>query len=651
MARLKKLTWGEVEDLFRTHLRARNLSPKSVYCYCLEVSRLADHLRPLRPSQVRTEDLRDYQVGLLSGTASRSGNPLSGRNVYRVTCNLATFFRWLLDHNGIGKDPTARLERPKQNQPLQGNVLTVDETSRLLGAAEATNPVGLRDRAMVELLYATGLRRAELIGLDLGDFNRRERLLDVRHGKGDKARQVPLTRAACLRLEVYLKEGRPQLAAGPSEEALFVTRFGLWIAGRRARAHEAPAPSGCGRWDGQAGDAAHAEADLRDAPPPERRQLAAYPDAPRTREALDDRALPLSEPRGAAARDLAAPPTREARPVSKRLSQVLALELLKRQRIQRARAHSSIVSEQRLLRRLLPRLGKRLDRVTVGDVERWLATRLTEVCATTVGHELSSLRKLFEVLVSEGHVQRDPTTGLSVKQSPPRRLVLSEGDVGRLLVESSRLVRARRPAERSAAIALRNRALLELLYSLGIRAGEVVQLRLLDLDLAGRTIFARRVKGGRGAALPLPESLVPHVERYVTEARPELLSVRDEAKGLLLVNERGRPLACRDVWRTVNKVAKRAGFAAHPHALRRSVATHLVRDGASLFAVQELLGHKRLDTTQRYVGVEVEELRASRCRRRPRQVDLSGGDGSSRLSMSLEASSLDSDGTPSHLAD
>jgi len=198
-----------------------------------------------------------------------------------------------------------------------------------------------------------------------------------------------------------------------------------------------------------------------------------------------------------------------------------------------------------------------------------------------------------------------------VKTSPPRRLILGEEEVERLLAEASRPVKLRRSTKRSDAIALRNRALLELLYSLGLRAGEVVKLRLLDLDLAGRSIFARRVKGGRGAALPLPENLVPHLESYVSKARPELLEVGDEAQGILLVNERGRALHNRDVWRTVNKVAKRAGIDAHPHALRRSVATHLVRDGASLPAVQKLLGHKRLDTTQRYVGVEVEELRAA----------------------------------------
>ena len=295
----------------------------------------------------------------------------------------------------------------------------------------------------------------------------------------------------------------------------------------------------------------------------------------------------------------------------KQLSVALALDLLKRDRVGRAQAKSTIVGEQRMLRRELPRLGKRLDRVRSEDLEAWIAKRMTEVCATTVSRELSSLRKLFGVLVAAELVTQDPTRGLGVKPSPPRRLVLSEEDVGRLLAESSRPIRLRRSIKRSEVIALRNRALLELLYSLGVRAGEVVRLRLLDLDLAGRSIFARRVKGARGAALPLPESLVPHLERYVSEARPELLQTRDEAGGLLLVNERGRPFHCRDVWRTVSKVARRAGIDAHPHAMRRSVATHLVRDGASLSAVQQLLGHKRIDTTERYVGVLTEELRAA----------------------------------------
>ncbi len=229
MSRRKKLTWSKALEQFKVHLRARNLSNRSVYCYGLEVDHVAAFLTPRQPHQVRTEDLRDYQAGLLAGTASRSGRPLSGRSTYRVACNLATFFRWLLDNNAIGVDPTARLKRPKQNQPLAGSVLTVEETDALLGAAALTSPTGLRNRAIVELFYATGVRRAELLAFDLTDFNRRERLLHVRHGKGDKARSVPVARSAALRLERYLIEGRPTLAGAAAQEALFVTRFGQRI--------------------------------------------------------------------------------------------------------------------------------------------------------------------------------------------------------------------------------------------------------------------------------------------------------------------------------------------------------------------------------------------------------------------------------------
>jgi len=245
MPRRKHLSWEDAHARFLTHLRARNLSARSVYCYGLEVTRLADYLRTDSPQTVSTERLRAYQVGLLAGTASRSGRPLTGRSVYRVICTLRSFFAWLLDEGLVARDPCARLERVTRNQPASGPVLTVVETARLLGAAEAPSAGGQRDRAAVELLYATGLRRAELCALDLADYDPRERLVQVRHGKGDKARQVPLTRSAALRLDGYLRDARPSLARGRAEPALLLTRYGgrfgcgalmrlLWRLGERA---------------------------------------------------------------------------------------------------------------------------------------------------------------------------------------------------------------------------------------------------------------------------------------------------------------------------------------------------------------------------------------------------------------------------------
>jgi integrase/recombinase XerD len=238
MPRLKRLTWPQAKDLFLTHLRAKNLSPQTTYCYGLELDRLAEFLgdkagvaadaEDKQPNQVTLDDLRAYQEGLLAGTASRSGRALSGRNVYRVACTLASFYGWLKDEGYAREDPTRRLERPKLNQPLPGGVLTEREVARLLTAAEEDTPAGLRDRAVVELLYASGLRRAELVALDVTDLDLEARVVRVRHGKGDKGRSVPITRAACLRLEAYLKEGRRRLSVRgtPGERALFLTSWG-----------------------------------------------------------------------------------------------------------------------------------------------------------------------------------------------------------------------------------------------------------------------------------------------------------------------------------------------------------------------------------------------------------------------------------------
>ncbi len=297
--------------------------------------------------------------------------------------------------------------------------------------------------------------------------------------------------------------------------------------------------------------------------------------------------------------------------MSDRLTTERALTLLLRDREARACALGTIRLDKRALRTWLPRLGKSLSRVTKQDVETLLAARLEEVSSSSVARELSSLRSLYRVLIDAGLVAADPTQRLRVSIGAQRRLVLSQAEVARVLTEASRPPSARRSDEVCRALGLRNRATLELLYALAVRASEVCALQLVDLDLAGRSVFVRRVKGGGAACLPLPAAVIPHLEHYVADARPVLLRGRDEANGRLLVSERGRPLTATHLLRLVRRIAARVGVDAHPHAFRRSVATHLVLSGAALPAVQRLLGHKRLDTTQRYVGVAFEELRAS----------------------------------------
>jgi len=232
MSGRKALSWPDAMDLYQAHLGARNSAARTLYIYRLELVRLRRYLERLRrspaPAEVRLEHLRAYQAGLLSGETSASRRPLSVGTAHRATSALKGFFRWLTDEKRIQEDPSRRLELPRLPQPLPGEVLSLAEIARLLAAPDVTTSKGLRDRALLEVFYATGLRRGEALGLDLGDLDRRERVLYVRHGKGDKGRVVPLTGSAFEQVDAYLTHGRPALVSDhvDSARALFLSVHG-----------------------------------------------------------------------------------------------------------------------------------------------------------------------------------------------------------------------------------------------------------------------------------------------------------------------------------------------------------------------------------------------------------------------------------------
>ena len=299
------------------------------------------------------------------------------------------------------------------------------------------------------------------------------------------------------------------------------------------------------------------------------------------------------------------------------LTRERAITIFEDTRRRQGYATSTRALDRRVLRALLPRLCVPLARVRREHVVALLAARAREVARNTAARELGTLRRLFAALVDAGHLARDPTQGLALACGPTRPpLVLAPDDVARLFVvaldERERAPR-RAPAARRA-LALRDRACLELLYGLGLRAAEVHAARVVDLVLergpganAG-TLLVRRVKRGEPRHLPLPPSSLSHLARYLREGRPHLVRGGLD-DGRLLLTIRGTPVSPDELWRIVSKLARRAQVRAHPHTLRRSLATSLVLAGASLVAVQDLLGHVRLDTTQRYVAVDRHELR------------------------------------------
>jgi integrase/recombinase XerD len=156
----------------------------------------------------------------LSHLGDPAGAGASPATVHRKAACLRSFYRHLRRENVRDSDPTATLSAPRRGRRLP-QVLTRPEVVRLLEQPKGTTPTALRDRALLEVMYACGLRASELTGLEVGDVDREARVLRAR-GKGSKERVVPVGRAALSALEAYLARGRPTLVRGRSVSALFV---------------------------------------------------------------------------------------------------------------------------------------------------------------------------------------------------------------------------------------------------------------------------------------------------------------------------------------------------------------------------------------------------------------------------------------------
>lgn len=216
------------------------------------------------------------------------------------------------------------------------------------------------------------------------------------------------------------------------------------------------------------------------------------------------------------------------------------------------------------------------------------------LASSTVSRKQSALRAYFGFLVVEGHVEEDPTERL---ESPRGRrslpAVLSYEEVERIL--------AAVPVEHR--LAFRDRAMLETLYGAGLRASELIQLELTDLLLDERLLRVLG-KGSRERLVPIGSRAVDAVRRYLRELRPELES--GEGRSVVFLNQHGRPLSRMGAWKIVRRHVERAGIERRvtPHTFRHSFATHLLEGGADLAAVQEMLGHADISTTQIYTHVD-----------------------------------------------
>lgn len=220
-------------DRFVDWLRyERGRSQATVRAYRADVSGLLSHSAASGACEV--SELSTAQVRSWLGAGQAAG--WSRATMARRAAAARSFTSWAVRHDLLDSDPAGRLATPRRSRHLP-RVLEADEARRLCEAAEAaadSGPIGMRDHALVEVLYATGARIGEVVGLDLADIDRERRALRV-IGKGDKQRVVPLGLPALRALERWLLVGRPALVAPSSAAAVFLGRRGGRLDQRQAR--------------------------------------------------------------------------------------------------------------------------------------------------------------------------------------------------------------------------------------------------------------------------------------------------------------------------------------------------------------------------------------------------------------------------------
>lgn len=217
----------------------------------------------------------------------------------------------------------------------------------------------------------------------------------------------------------------------------------------------------------------------------------------------------------------------------------------------------------------------------------------------SIRRNVSAVRTYFRFLLADGHVVRDPSERLET----PKRWrslpdVLTVDEVTRLLAAPTL----------DDPLTFRDRALLELAYGAGLRVSEWITLGIRDVLLEDGLVRVLG-KGSKERLVPIGRSAIGAVAIYLRELRPRL--EKGEGKSILLLNARGKPLTRMGAWKILRRYVERAQITKHvsPHTLRHSFATHLLEGGADLRAVQEMLGHADISTTQIYTHVDREYLR------------------------------------------
>ncbi|MBI4641489.1 MAG: tyrosine-type recombinase/integrase [Candidatus Tectomicrobia bacterium] len=592
-------------------------------------------------SEVTREVVAQYSRQVLR-KKGKQGRPLELTAYYGYLLTLSLFFRFLLKNGHLLADPTSQLEYPKWSKRLPRTVLTHPQVEEILSLADLSTPFGLRDRAMMETLYSTGVRRMELVGLNVEDVDLENGTLLVREGKGKKDRYVPMGERAIEWLEKYLYEVRPVLVKSQQECTMFLNYLGRPLAaasltnliGRYVKAR------------GQSGAChifRHTMATLMLENGADVRYIQeilghqqistteiythvtiqklkevyelTHPNHKRQEEAESETTLttplrasggqPSKTEKGELKKSWVCEPSSQGslKEACQEYLKWMALKLFAPRTIEERSRHlrcfllwcheRGISGTDSLTQTILVRYQHHM--VCLRKCDKPLSSRYRQ------NHLISIKMFLCYLAGKMGGIFSYLATTLEMPKLPKRipRYTLSADEAERILSQP----------DVTNPLGLRDRAILEAIYATGIRRQELINLQVQDIRFEQGTLFVREGKGKKDRIIPLDKQAMSWIEKYLTQVRPLLL--KDETQKTLFLGSYGQPLSTRHISQVGSFYIKKAdiGKVGSVHLFRHSMATLMLEGGADIRHIQEILGHQCLKTTQIYTQVSIRKLK------------------------------------------
>ena len=643
-------TLEELSDEYLAHLEAKACSAQTVRARRIQLSHLTRYCtdRGISYPAGVTREMIEQLILEIRHRKNRKGETIRSVSAGNWIYAFHVFFLWLAKRRLVLFNPVrALLPRKKRQASLPRHVLTDREMEKVLSLPDTGTFRGLRDRAVLELFYSTGIRRSEMTKLLVSDIHSESGTLFVRQGKGRKDRIVPLGERALLYLRRYLAEARPSYVKRADPGYLFLSQYGRGLSPQSLTTHfgrdylrKIKKPGACHIFRHTAATLMHENgADIRHVQEilghssPETTQIYTNVSIARLKEtyrrtnpaALQEREECFPETQSEIRRGYVFPvksrhPTqKEALPEEGLFSLVARYD-----RYLEARGYATATRDSR--------------RYALKFFAQWcLANDIGEACAITSdvleayrqqlfahqranGGSLSLIyqyRSLFNVsqfcrfLFESGETVWNAADGFELK-NPDKKLpsrTLSAKEVERVM----------RSPDARVMHGLRDRVALEILFSTAMRVGELAALCVEDIHFDACTVYIREGKSAKARIVPISKRAIDWTRRYL-EVRTVYPGYREDVPFVFFTESGGKVRHLKDfLARHFRKAGIEKGSC---HLLRHTVATLMLEAGADLRVLQEFLGHRYLRTTQVYTRVSIKNLKEIHAKTHPAEIRL-----------------------------